>query len=216
MKKEKVVLAFSGGLDTSFCVKYLSEEKGYEVHTAIANTGGFSPAELKVIEQKALALGAASHVTLDIEQEYYEKSIKYMVFGNILRNGTYPISVSSERIFQAIAIIEYAKKIGADYVIHTEMDMATRVAMRFSAQNLFDYFELTPRYAVFEMEVPNDWEGKTVAQMDVRRRYNVNILGLRTGDEIVPLLDPEYVFTPDTHLIIAGDKEAGLRLMGQG
>ena len=81
MKKEKVVLAFSGGLDTSFCVKYLSEEKGYEVHTAIANTGGFSPAELKVIEQKALALGAASHVTLDIEQEYYEKSIRYMVFG---------------------------------------------------------------------------------------------------------------------------------------
>ena len=118
MKKEKVVLAFSGGLDTSFCVKYLSEEKGYEVHTAIANTGGFSPAELKVIEQKALALGAASHVTLDIEQEYYEKSIKYMVFGNILRNGTYPISVSSERIFQAIAIIEYAKKIGTDYVAH--------------------------------------------------------------------------------------------------
>ena len=118
MKKEKVVLAFSGGLDTSFCVKYLSEEKGYEVHTAIANTGGFSPAELKVIEQKALALGAASHVTLDIEQEYYEKSIKYMVFGDILRNGTYPISVSSERIFQAIAIIEYAKQIGADAVAH--------------------------------------------------------------------------------------------------
>lgn len=112
--------------------------------------------------------------------------------------------------------IKFLKKIGADYVIHTEMDMATRVAMRFSAQNLFDYFELTPRYAVFEMEVSNDWEGKTVAQMDVRRRYNVNILGLRTGDEIVPLLDPEYVFTPDTHLIIAGDKEAGLRLMGQG
>ena len=116
--KKKVVLAFSGGLDTSFCVKYLSEEKGYEVHTAIANTGGFSPAELKVIEQKALALGAASHVTLDIEQEYYEKSIRYMVFGNILRNGTYPISVSSERIFQAIAIIEYAKKLGVDAVAH--------------------------------------------------------------------------------------------------
>ena len=216
MKKEKVVLAFSGGLDTSFCVKYLSEEKGYDVYTAIANTGGFSKPELEKIEQRAVELGAVAHATLDIEQEYYEKSIKYMVFGNILRNGTYPISVSSERIFQAIAIIEYAKKIGADYVIHTEMDMATRVAMRFSAQNLFDYFELTPRYGVFEMEVTNDWEGKTLAQMDVRRRYNVNILGLRTGDEIVPLLDPEYVFTPDTHLIIAGDKEAGLRLMGQG
>ena len=118
MKKQKVVLAFSGGLDTSFCVKYLSEEKGYEVHTAIANTGGFSAEELKTVEEKAYRLGAASHATLDIEQEYYSKSIKYMVFGNILRNGTYPISVSSERIFQAIAIIEYAKKIGADYVAH--------------------------------------------------------------------------------------------------
>ena len=118
MEKQKVVLAFSGGLDTSFCVKYLSEEKGYEVHTAIANTGGFSAEELKTIEEKAYRLGAASHATLDIEQEYYSRSIKYMVFGNILRNGTYPISVSSERIFQAIAIIEYAKKIGADYVAH--------------------------------------------------------------------------------------------------
>ncbi len=116
--KEKLVLAFSGGLDTSFCVKYLSEEKGYEVHTAIANTGGFSAEELKVIESKAMRLGAASHAALNIEQEYYEKSIRYMVYGNILRNGTYPISVSSERIFQAMAIIEYAKRIGAKYVAH--------------------------------------------------------------------------------------------------
>ncbi len=116
--KEKVVLAFSGGLDTSFCAKYLAEEKGYEVHTAVANTGGFSAEELNVIEDKAFRLGAASHVALDVTQEYYEKSIKYMVFGNVLRNGTYPISVSSERIFQAIAIINYAKEIGADYVAH--------------------------------------------------------------------------------------------------
>jgi len=116
--KEKVVLAFSGGLDTSFCAKYLADEKGYEVHTAVANTGGFSAEELKVIEDKAFRLGAVSHVALDVTQEYYEKSIKYMVFGNVLRNGTYPISVSSERIFQAIAIINYAKEIGADYVAH--------------------------------------------------------------------------------------------------
>lgn len=117
-KKKKVVLAFSGGLDTSFAAKYLSEDLGYEVHTAIANTGGFSPEELKTIEEKALKLGAASHASLDITGEYYEKSIKYMIAGNVLRNGTYPISVSSERIFQAIAIIEYAKKIGADAVAH--------------------------------------------------------------------------------------------------
>ena len=116
--KEKVVLAFSGGLDTSFCVKYLSEEKGYEVYTAIANTGGFSQEELKIIEEKAYRLGAAKHATLDITKDYYEKSIRYMVFGNILRGGTYPISVSSERTFQAIAIINYAKSVGAKYVAH--------------------------------------------------------------------------------------------------
>ncbi len=117
-QKKKVVLAFSGGLDTSFAAKYLSEDLGYEVHTAIANTGGFTPDELKAIEEKAMLLGAASHASLDITGDYYEKSIKYMIAGNVLRNGTYPISVSSERIFQAIAIIEYAKKIGADAVAH--------------------------------------------------------------------------------------------------
>lgn len=109
--------------------------------------------------------------------------------------------------------IKFLKKIGADYVIHTEMDMAHRVAMRFSARNAFDYFELTPKYAVFEMETPTEWEGRTVAEVDVRRRYNVNILGMKVGDEIEPLLDPNYRFQPDTHLILAGDKDAGLRLM---
>ena len=118
MEKEKVVLAFSGGLDTSFCVKYLSEECGYDVYTAIANTGGFNDEELKKIEERALALGAKKHASLDITHEYYEKSIKYMIMGNVLRNGTYPISVSSERIFQAIAIIKYANQIGAQYVAH--------------------------------------------------------------------------------------------------
>ncbi len=117
-KKKKVVLAFSGGLDTSFCAKYLSADLGYEVHTAIANTGGFSADELAEIERRALKLGAASHVALDVADDYYNKSIRYMIAGNVLRNGTYPISVSSERIFQAIAIIEYAKSIGADAVAH--------------------------------------------------------------------------------------------------
>ena len=117
-KKKKVLLAFSGGLDTSFAVKYLSEELGYEVHTAIADTGGFTPADLERIAARAEELGAASHAHLDIAHDYYDKSIRHMIAGNVLRNGTYPISVSSERIFQAIAIIEYAKKIGADAVAH--------------------------------------------------------------------------------------------------
>ncbi len=115
---KKLVLAFSGGLDTSFCVKYLKEEKGYDVYTAIANTGGFSDEELKAIEERALALGAVEHITLDVTNEYYENCIRYMVFGNVLRNNTYPISVSSERAFQAIAIIEYAKQIDAKYIAH--------------------------------------------------------------------------------------------------
>ncbi len=116
--KEKVVLAYSGGLDTSFCAKYLSVEKGLEVYTAIANTGGFGKEELDIIEKKAYELGSTKHVTLDVTDTYYEKCIRYMVYGNVLRNNTYPISVSSERVFQAIAIIEYAKKIGAKYVAH--------------------------------------------------------------------------------------------------
>ena len=116
--KEKVLLAFSGGLDTSYCAKYLSVEKNLEVYTAIANTGGFTQSDLEAVEKKAYQLGAVKHVALDVTDSYYEKSIKYMVFGNVLRNGTYPISVSSERIFQAIAIINYAKEIDAQYVAH--------------------------------------------------------------------------------------------------
>ncbi|NOY96170.1 MAG: argininosuccinate synthase [Chlorobi bacterium] len=116
--KKKVVLAFSGGLDTSYCVKYLSIEKGFNVYTAIANTGGFSKEELDEIEKKAYRLGSKGHVTIDVTDTYYTKCIRYMVFGNILRNNTYPVSVSSERIFQAMAIIAHARKIGAAYVAH--------------------------------------------------------------------------------------------------
>lgn len=116
--KEKVVLAYSGGLDTSYCVKYLSEELGLEVYTALANTGGFSEVELNAVEKKAYALGAKKHVTLDVAGDYYEKCIRYMVFGNVLRNKTYPVSVSSERTFQALAIVQYAKEVGAQYIAH--------------------------------------------------------------------------------------------------
>ena len=117
-KKKKVVVAFSGGLDTSFTVMYLAKEKGYEVYAACANTGGFSEAQLKQNEENAYKLGAKEYVTLDVTKEYYEKSLKFMVFGNVLRNGTYPISVSSERIFQALAISRYANEIGADAIAH--------------------------------------------------------------------------------------------------
>ncbi|QZT38898.1 argininosuccinate synthase [Halosquirtibacter xylanolyticus] len=118
MENKKVVLAYSGGLDTSYCAMYLAKERGLEVYTALANTGGFTQEELVVIEKKALAMGVKAHVTLDVTQEYYDKGIRYMVYGNVMRNNTYPISVSSERIFQAMAIAQYANEIGAKYIAH--------------------------------------------------------------------------------------------------
>lgn len=114
----KVVLAFSGGLDTTYCVKYLTDEKGLEVHTAIVNTGGFSTEELKDIEKKAYELGVKSHTTLDIIDKYYQECVKFLVYGNVLKNNTYPLSVSAERVFQALAIAEHCKKIGATAVAH--------------------------------------------------------------------------------------------------
>ena len=161
MEKKKVVLAFSGGLDTSYCVKYLSEDCGYEVYTAIANTGGFNAQELKAIEERALALGAVQHATLDITQEYYEKSIRYMVFGNVLRNGTYPISVSSERIFQALAIIKYAKSVGAKYVAHGST----------SAGNDQIRFDLTFQILAPEIEIITPTRDKNLT-----REYEINYL----------------------------------------
>jgi argininosuccinate synthase len=118
MMKKKVVLAFSGGLDTSFCCIYLSKDRDLEVHSVIVNTGGFSDEELEQIEQRAYALGVTSHAVVDETLNYYESCIKYLVFGNVLKNATYPLSVSAERVSQATAIAKYVNKIGADYVAH--------------------------------------------------------------------------------------------------
>ncbi len=115
---KKLVLAYSGGLDTSYCAKYLSKEKGFEVHAVSVNTGGFSKEEIKSIEEKALELGATSYTSIDAVQTFYEKVVKYLIFGNVLKNNTYPLSVSAERIVQAIEIVKHAKKLGANYIAH--------------------------------------------------------------------------------------------------
>jgi len=118
MKNNKVVLAFSGGLDTSYCAKYLSKTKGLAVYSALVNTGGFTPEELQLIEERAYALGVQQHQLLEKTEEFYEHILKYLIFGNVLRNNTYPLSVSAERIYQAIALAKYAKEIGANYLAH--------------------------------------------------------------------------------------------------
>jgi len=115
---KKVVLGFSGGLDTSFCVKYFTEEKGYEVHSIIVNTGGFSKDELKHIENHAYALGVKTHKSVEAEESYYNSIIKYLVFGNVLKNNTYPLSVSAERLIQALHISDYVQELNADAVAH--------------------------------------------------------------------------------------------------
>jgi argininosuccinate synthase len=115
---KKVVLGFSGGLDTSYCVKYFTLEKGYEVHSIIVNTGGFTKEELATIEAHAYNLGVASHTSIDAVEGYYDRIIKYLVFGNVLKNNTYPLSVSAERLSQALHIAEHAKALNADVVAH--------------------------------------------------------------------------------------------------
>ncbi len=118
MEKKKVLLAFSGGLDTTFCAVHLAREKKMEVHSAIVNTGGFQKEDLEQIATHAANLKTASHQVLDITAEYYMRCIRYMIFGNALRNRSYPLSVSSERTFQAIALVDHARKKGFNYIAH--------------------------------------------------------------------------------------------------
>jgi argininosuccinate synthase len=115
---KKLVLAYSGGLDTSYCAVHLTKDKGYDVHAVSVNTGGFTKEEIKDIESKAYAMGVSTYKNIDAIEAFYQKVIKYLVFGNVLKNNTYPLSVSAERIIQAIEIIEYAKSIDAKYIAH--------------------------------------------------------------------------------------------------
>jgi argininosuccinate synthase len=116
--KKKIVLGFSGGLDTTFCVKYLHDDLDYEVHSIIVNTGGFSTEELAHIEAHAYRLGVASHTTVQAVESYYDRIIRYLIYGNVLKNNTYPLSVSAERLSQALHIAEHVQKLGASAVAH--------------------------------------------------------------------------------------------------
>ena len=116
--KKKVVLAYSGGLDTTYCAVYLQKVKGLEIHALTVNTGGFSDKEIEQIASRAKSLGVASFECVDVTKEYYDSCIKYLIFGNVLKNATYPLSVSAERMVQAIAVAGHVKKTGASYVAH--------------------------------------------------------------------------------------------------
>lgn len=114
---KSVVLGFSGGLDTTFCVKHF-QDKGYEIHSIIVNTGGFNEAELQQIESHAYGLGVKTHKTVNAIHDYYERIVRYLIYGNVLKNNTYPLSVSAERLIQALYMAEHAKELKADAVAH--------------------------------------------------------------------------------------------------
>jgi argininosuccinate synthase len=189
MKNQKVVLAYSGGLDTSYCVKYLSQERGLDVYTVLVDTGGFEEDELKSIGEKSLLMGAKQHEVIDATQQYYNECIKYLVFGNVLKYSTYPLSVSSERVFQAKMIAAKAKELNADYVAHgstgagndqVRFDLIFRILipeipiitpirdLKLSRQDEIDYLK--------KHNVKLDWE---------KARYSINkgIWGTSVGGE---------------------------------
>lgn len=115
---KKIILGFSGGLDTSYCVKYLRDELNYEVHSILVNTGGFSEDELEQIQKHAYALGVTTHKTVDAVIPYYNLILRYLIYGNVLKNNTYPLSVSAERMIQALGIADHVKDMNAEAVAH--------------------------------------------------------------------------------------------------
>lgn len=215
--KKKVVVAFSGGLDTSYTVMKLAQE-GWDVYAACANTGGFSAEQLKTNEENAIKLGAVKYVTIDVTQEYYAKSLKYMIFGNVLRNNCYPISVSSERIFQAIAIARYAKEIGADAIAHGSTGAG-------NDQIRFDMTFLVMAPGVEIITLTRDKELSRKEEVDylnehgffadftkLKYSYNVGIWGTSIcGGE---LLDPTQGLPEEAYLkhVTAEEPEAELRI----
>ena len=215
--KKKVVVAFSGGLDTSYTVMKLAQE-GWDVYAACANTGGFSAEQLKTNEENAIKLGAVKYVTLDVTQEYYAKSLKYMIFGNVLRNNCYPISVSSERIYQAIAIARYAKEIGADAIAHGSTGAG-------NDQIRFDMTFLVMAPGVEIITLTRDKELSRKEEVDylnehgffadftkLKYSYNVGIWGTSIcGGE---LLDPTQGLPEEAYLkhVTAEEPEAELRI----
>lgn len=216
-QKKKVVVAFSGGLDTSYTVMKLAQD-GWEVYAACANTGGFSDEQLKQNEENAYRLGATRYATLDVTQEYYEKSLKYMIFGNVLRNNCYPISVSSERIFQAIAIARYAKEVGADAIAHGSTG-AGNDQIRFDMTFLVmapgvEIITLTRDHALSRQEEV-DYLNRHGFEADftkLKYSYNVGIWGTSIcGGE---LLDPTKGLPEEAYLkhVTATDPEAELRI----
>ena len=212
-----MVVAFSGGLDTSYTVMKLSKD-GYEVYAACANTGGFSEEQLKKNEENAYKLGAKAYVTLDVTQEYYEKSLKYMIFGNVMRNNCYPISVSSERIFQAIAIARYAKEIGADAIAHGSTG-AGNDQIRFDMTFLVmapgvEIITLTRDHALSRQEEVDylNENGFSADFTKLKYSYNVGIWGTSIcGGE---LLDPAQGLPEEAYLkhVTANEPEAELKI----
>ena len=215
--KKKVVVAYSGGLDTSYTVMKLAND-GWDVYAACANTGGFSVEQLKVNEEHAYQLGATKYVTLDVTQEYYAKSLKYMIFGNVLRNNSYPISVSSERIFQAIAIARYANEIGADAIAHGSSG-AGYEQIRFDMTFLVmapgvEIITLTRDHALSRQEEVDYLNEHGFSADFTKLKYSYNVGIWRTSICGGELLDPTQGLPESAYLkhVTAEAPEAELRI----